>query len=244
MTELRVLPDAGQTPAFSYQIGYRPAFALATLVLAPEQPVKAEAGAMVSMSGNVELESQMEGGLWGALKRGAGGRSAFVSTYTARGGPGELTLAPGAPGDIVPLHVSGEAYNVAASCYLAAEPSLEVETGWGGARSFFSSESMFVLQIRGNGLLFVTAYGALHSRVLQPGERYVVDTGHLVAWPAAMPYTINKATKSIFRSMTSGEGLVATFTGPGTLLMQTRNIEALAGLLRPFFPSRSGGGSE
>ncbi|MEV6526851.1 TIGR00266 family protein [Longispora sp. NPDC051575] len=244
MTELHVLPDAGQAGTFSYRIDYRPAFALATLVLGPEQSVKTESGAMVSMSGNVELTSKMEGGLWGAVKRGVGGRSAFVSTYTARGGPGELTLAPATPGDVVPLHVAGDTYNVAASCYLAAEPALGVETGWGGARSFFGSDSAFVLQVSGTGVLLVTAFGALHRRVLAQGERYVVDTGHLVAWHAGMTYTINKATKSVFRSLTSGEGLVATFTGPGTLLMQTRNIEALAGVLRPFFPSGNSGSSD
>ena len=39
-----------------------------------------------------------------------------------------------------------------------------------------------------------------------------------------------------------GEGIVAEFVGPGELLIQTRNLAALAGLLKPFFPSQSGGG--
>jgi uncharacterized protein (AIM24 family) len=44
--------------------------------------------------------------------------------------------------------------------------------------------------------------------------------------------------------MMSGEGIVAEFTGPGELLIQTRNLAALAGLLKPFFPTQgsSGGG--
>jgi uncharacterized protein (AIM24 family) len=37
--------------------------------------------------------------------------------------------------------------------------------------------------------------------------------------------------------MMSGEGIVAEFSGPGELLIQTRNLAALAGLLKPFFPS-------
>ncbi|NMS58988.1 AIM24 family protein, partial [Vibrio parahaemolyticus] len=45
-----------------------------------------------------------------------------------------------------------------------------------------------------------------------------------------------------FRSMLSGEGLVAEFSGPGELLIQTRNLAAFAGLLKPFFPSQSGSG--
>lgn len=236
--------DAGQGGSFSYRVDYRPAFALATLILSPDQPVKAQSGAMVSMSGNVELESKMEGGVWSALKRSVGGRSAFVSTYTARGGPGELTLAPGPPGDVVPLALSGEAYNIAASGYLASEAPVEVDTGWGGAKSFFASDNMFVLQARGTGIVLVTSFGALHSRQLGPGEEYVVDTGHLVAWHSSMAYEIRKATKSLFRSLTSGEALVAKFTGPGTLLMQTRNLHAFADALVPFLPQPSSSGSD
>jgi uncharacterized protein (TIGR00266 family) len=240
MSDISILADSGQTPSFSYRVDYRPAFALATLVLAPEQSVRTEAGAMVSMSGNIELQSKMEGGMWGALKRSVGGRSAFVSTYTAHGNGGELTLAPGAPGDIVPLALNNEAYNIAASSYLASDMSLEVDTGWGGAKSFFASDSMFVLQVRGSGVQFVTSFGALHVRVLAPGEKYVVDTGHLVAWHSSMEYTIQKAASSIFRSLTSGEALVAAFTGPGTLLLQTRNLNAFVGVIEPLLPHPTG----
>ncbi len=236
MSDINVLADQGQTPSFGYRIDYRPAFALATLSLAAEQPIKAQGGAMVSMSGNVELESKMEGGVWSALKRSVGGRTAFVSTYTARGGPGELTLAPSTPGDVVPLALAGEAYNIAASSYLASESSIEINTGWGGAKSFFASDSLFILQATGTGAAFVTSFGALHARTLGPGETYVVDTGHLVAWHASMAYEIRKATKSLFRSLTSGEAFVAAFTGPGTLLLQTRNLRDFAESLVPFLP--------
>jgi uncharacterized protein (TIGR00266 family) len=239
MSEIAVLPDQGTATAFSYRVDYRPSFALATVRLAPEQSIKTEAGAMVSMSTTVALESKMEGGLWGAVKRGVGGRSAFVSTYTAHGGEGELSLAPGTPGDVVPLGLTGGTYNIAAACYLACDPTLEVDTGWGGAKAFFASDNLFVLQVRGSGVLFVTSFGALHQRVLAPDERYIVDTGHVVAWHASMPYQVHKVTKSLFRSLTSGEVLVAEFTGPGTVLLQTRNLQALAAALVPFLPQRS-----
>jgi len=45
-----------------------------------------------------------------------------------------------------------------------------------------------------------------------------------------------------FRSMLSGEGIVAEFKGPGELLIQTRNLAAFAGILKPFFPTQSGSG--
>jgi uncharacterized protein (TIGR00266 family) len=233
----------GRGRGYSYEIQHQPAFSLAVLSLQPEQSIMAESGAMVSMSANVELQSQMKGGLFGALKRAAGGESAFVSTFTARGGPGEVTMAPGAPGDIAAIELTNQSFFVQSSSYLAGDASLTVDTKWGGAKSFFAGEGLFVLMVQGQGLLLVSSFGAIHRKTLQAGERYVVDTGHLVAWEGTTQYTLRKAAAGFFRSMVSGEGIVAEFTGPGELLIQTRNLAALAGLLKPFFPTQSGGGS-
>ena len=232
----------GMGRGYSYQIQHQPAFSLAVLQLQAEASIMAEAGAMVSMSANIELQSQMKGGLFGALKRAAGGESAFVSTFTARGGPGEVTLAPGAPGDIAAIEMNNQSFFVQSSSYLAGDASLTVDTKWGGAKSFFAGEGLFVLLVQGQGLLLVSSFGAIHRKTLQPGERYVVDTGHLVAWEGTTQYTLRKAAAGFFRSMVSGEGIVAEFSGPGELLIQTRNLAALAGLLKPFFPSQSNGG--
>src|SRR3989449_7909199 len=233
----------GTGRGYSYEILHQPAFSLAVLKLQAEQSIMAEAGAMVSMSANVELQSQMKGGLLGALKRAAGGESAFVSTFTARGGPGEVTLAPGAPGDIAAIELNYQSFFVQSSSYLAGDAGLSVDTKWGGAKTFFSGEGLFVLMVQGQGLLLVSSFGAIHRKTLQPGERYVVDTGHLVAWEGTTQYTLRKAAAGFFRSMVSGEGIVAEFSGPGELLIQTRNLAAFAGLLKPFFPTQSGGGS-
>lgn len=233
----------GQGRGYTWEIKHQGAFALAVINLQPEQQIAAEAGAMVSMSANVDLHSEMKGGVFGALKRAVGGESAFVSTFTARGGAGEVTFAPGAPGDVAGIEMQNQIFMVQSSSYLAGDTSLQVETKFGGAKSFFGGEGLFVLQVSGAGLLLVSSFGAIHRKTLRPGEQYVVDTGHLVAWEGHMPYNLRKAAKSgFFRSFLSGEGLVAEFTGPGEILIQTRNLAAFAGLLKPFFPSQGGGG--
>ena len=66
----------GQGRGYTWEIKHPGSFALAVVNLQPEQSISAEAGAMVSMSANVELQSQMKGGLMGALKRAVGGESA------------------------------------------------------------------------------------------------------------------------------------------------------------------------
>ncbi|MGH1549062.1 TIGR00266 family protein [Leifsonia poae] len=243
MSDFTVLPNVGHAGAFSFQVDYRPAFSMATLSIGAGQTVATQAGAMVSMSPGLELTSQLDGGVMGALKRSVAGRSAFVSRFTARNGVGELTLAPAAPGDLVPLHLDSGTYNIAAASYLASEPTLDIDTTWGGMSGFFGSDSLFVMRVSGQGVLLLTAFGSLHEKRLAPGEKYIIDTGHVVAWDSSMDVRIQKATKSLFRSFTSGEMLVAEFTGPGTVLMQTRNLGAFVGAMGPFMAGAGGGGA-
>lgn len=231
----------GLGSGYTWEIQHQGAFALAVVNLQPEQSIHAEAGAMVSMSANVDLHSELKGGVFGALKRAVGGESAFVSTFTAKGGPGEVTFAPGAPGDVAGIEMRNQTFMVQSSSYLAGDTSLTVDTKFGGAKSFFGGEGLFVLNISGTGLLLVSSFGAIHRKRLRPGERYVIDTGHLVAWEGHMQYNLRKAAKSGFlRSLMSGEGMVAEFSGPGEILVQTRNLAAFASMLKPFFPSQSG----
>lgn len=234
----------GQGRGYTWEINHQGSFALAVVNLQPEQSISAEAGAMVSMSANVDLHSELKGGVFGALKRAVGGESAFVSTFTAKTGAGEVTLAPGAPGDVAGIEMNNQTFMIQSSSYLAGDTSLQVDTKFGSAKSWLGGEGLFLLQITGTGLLLVSSFGAIHRKTLAPGERYVVDTGHLVAWEGQMQYNLRKAAKGgFFRSFLSGEGLVAEFAGPGEILIQTRNLRAFAGLLKPFFPSQSSGSS-
>ena len=95
----------GAGRGYSYEILHQPAFSLAVLKLQAEQSIMAEAGAMVSMSANVELQSQMKGGLFGALKRAAGGESAFVSTSRPTVVPAKLRWLRARPATSRPLNL-------------------------------------------------------------------------------------------------------------------------------------------
>ncbi len=228
----------GTGRGYTWEVLHPGSFALARVVLQAEQSLNAEAGAMVSMSINIELKSEMKGGVFGALKRAVGGESAFVSTFTARGGAGEITLAPSTPGAIVGIEMNNQTFFVQSGSYLAGDTSLVVDTKFGGAKSFFGGEGLFIIQVSGSGLLLVASFGAIHSKRLQAGERYVIDTGHLVAWESQMQYQIRKASSAGFLStLKSGEGLVAEFQGPGEILMQTRNISAFATQLSKYIPT-------
>jgi uncharacterized protein (TIGR00266 family) len=233
--------SAGST--LRYQLVGGSAFASARLELAPGQSVRAEAGAMVAMSGNVDLQSQLQGGLLGALKRMVTRESLFVSTFTAMGGAGEVILAPPVPGDVIGIELGGRALLVQSSSWLASEPGVQLDTEFAGFRGLFAGEGLFFIRTSGQGTVLLSSFGAIVRRALPAGARYVVDTGHVVAFDARMPFEVRKASRrGWMRSLLSGEALVAEFTGPGEVYLQTRNLRSLAGALFPFFPTQQQGG--
>ncbi len=238
-----VLGTTAVRSSLRYQLVGGNAFACARVELAPNQSVRAEAGAMVSMSGNVDLQSQLQGGLMGALKRMVTRESLFVSTFTAQGGAGEVLLAPPVPGDVVGIDLTGRALLVQSSSWLASEQSVEIDTEFAGFRGLFAGEGLFFIRMSGEGTALLSSYGAIVHRPVPAGARYVVDTGNIVAFDARMPYQVRKASRrGWLRSILSGESLVAEFTGPGELWLQTRNLQGLAGALFPLFPNQQQGG--
>lgn len=219
-------------------IRYSPSFALGVITLPPGGEIRAEAGAMTSMSGGVEFDTKAQGGMFAGLKRSVlGGESFFINTFRAPAG-GEVTVAPTLPGDIVHMPVDGSgALMVQSGSWLASDPGVQVDTKWGGSRTFFTGEGLFLLRCTGAGDMIVSSYGAIERRTLGPGEVLKIDTGHIVAFTEGLGYQVNKVGgwKS---TLLSGEGLVATFTGPGTLWIQTRSPADFIGWLVPQLPKQ------
>ena len=220
------------------EVLYSPSYSLALAHLAPDEAIQAESGAMVSMSQSVQMETKSKGGLLGGLKRSVlGGESFFINTFKAEGAEGHVTLAPKAPGDIRHHVMSGNML-VQSGSYIASSPSITVDTKWGGAKTFFSGEGLFMLHCSGSGDLLMSSYGAIHEVQLQAGEVYTVDTSHIVAFAEGVNYSVEKVG-GWKQTLTSGEGLVCRLTGPGTIYLQTRSPQAFADWIYPMLPKPS-----
>ena len=218
-----------------YEIKYSPAYGLGVIYLEAGEEIQAEAGAMVSMSPSIEMKTEARGGMFAGLRRSVlGGESFFINTFRANA-PGEATFAPALPGDIIALDVGPHTLFIQSGSYLASQAGVTIDTKWGGAKSFFSKEGLFLLKATGNGTVFVASYGAIHPIDLGPGEQYVVDTGHMVAFDETMKYEVSKSGgwKS---TLLSGEGFVVRLTGPGRFYMQTRAPESFIAWLAPQLP--------
>jgi uncharacterized protein (TIGR00266 family) len=203
-------------------IGYRPAHALAKISLQHGESVIAEAGAMVGMSPNVQMQTQA-GGMMGGLKRMFGGESFFRNTFTAANGPGEVLLAHAVCGDMNVLEMTQAGYFIQSGSFVACSPQVDVQTSGGGFRGFFSGVGVFVLKATASapGQVLIGSFGGIQELVCDGS--LIIDTGHLVAWDATLQYTIAKSGAGWIASYLSGEGLVCHFQGQGRIWIQSRN---------------------
>ncbi len=218
-------------------IHFSPSFAVALVHLAPGEVVRSEAGAMLSMTDTVEIATDTQGGIMRGLRRSVlGGESFFMNTFTATGPGAEVSFSPALPGDIVEWALTGQTVYLQSGSYLAASEGIDVDSTWGGAKTFFSREGLFMLKVHGTGTVLVSSYGAIQPFDLAPGQSYTVDTGHMVGWSEQVTYEVRKigGWKS---TMLSGEGLVCRLTGPGRIYLQTRSPESFLAWLVPRLPT-------
>ncbi|TXK74383.1 TIGR00266 family protein [Paenibacillus sp. N3.4] len=221
-----------------HEILYQGAFPLLKVKLEAGENIKAEAGAMVSMSPNIELKGTVDGGLVRGLGRMLSGEKFFFQELTPTRGPGEVLLAPAVIGDIEAVELDGSyKLYVQKDGFLAGTSGIQVNTKMQNLmRGFMSGEGFFIVEISGKGTVFLSSYGAIHAINLAHGEEVIVDNGHLVAWPDYTQYTIEKAAKGWLSSITSGEGVVCRFRGEGVILIQSRNPQSFGGWVKQFIP--------
>lgn len=214
---------------------YRPSYSLAVVKLVANERIRAEAGAMVSMSASVVIETKAEGGLFKSLGRALlGGESFFQNFFQAGPEGGEVTLAPELPGDILVVELKENRLMVQAGSYMASETGVDLN-GKVSMKAFMAAEGVSMLEASGQGKLLLSSYGAIFERSLKDGEKYIVDTTHLVAFDASIN-VMTRPAGGLKSTLLSGEGLVIEMTGPGKVYIQTRSPKALINWIIPQLP--------
>ena len=228
-----------------YRIDHGPAFAWLRVALSPGESIQAEAGSMVFRSPSVEMTTRLNAGrkagifrlLWALIvaiaRKLLGGETMFINEFTAST-PGEVGIAPALSGQVMQHSLDGgQTLLVQAGSYLASTGDIDARLRFGGLRTLFGGEGLVLLECTGRGELFVNSYGGIE--VIEVRDRYVVDTGHIVAFDGSLDFSI-KGVGGLKSFLFSGEGLVCEFSGRGRVFIQSRNLSALTSWLTPMLP--------
>ena len=217
---------------------------LVTIEIEPQEKIYAEAGALVYMSGNMNMEAKMRGGFLKGLGRTLAGETLFLTEFTSIGGTGLVSFGGRAPGTIKPIELtSGNEFLVQKDAFLCAEDSIDMSIAFQkrlGA-AFFGGEGFILEKLTGNGTVFIHACGDFIEFDLKPDQVLKVDTGSVVGWDSTVTFDIERV-KGIKTMFFGGEGIfLTTLRGPGHVIIQSMDLGNLATALQPFFPHQTSG---
>ena len=214
---------------YKCEIKYQPSYSMLVLSLNEAQAVVAEAGAMTYMTPNMQVKTRArQKSILGTLGVSIlGGQSLFVNEYWPDQGQGEIGLVSAPVGDIAKINIArGKGYVIQKSAYIASSPGVDLDVQWQGFTKGLFGQGLFMIKTSGDGELFMNCFGAIDRHTLQAGETIIVDNFHLVGFSDSCQYEVQRFG-GWKETLLSGEGLVTRITGPGEVLIQTKNIREL-----------------
>lgn len=209
-------------------------FAYLRINLAPDDEIITEAGAMSSMSSDLEIQTKLNGSFFRALLiKFLGKESIFINRFINQAKESrQLILAQSVPGEIICQELKNEPLYLQPGAFLACTKGVHFSLRWAGFSSFLAREGLFRIKVEGTGRVWYGSYGAVEEKDVQ-GE-YIVDSGHLLSYPPQMKLKA-QLSGGLFSSFFSGEGIVLKLIGTGKIKIQSRSLEGLAGWLNPRF---------
>jgi len=215
-------------------------------ILDPNEAIISEAGELSWMSSSIQMTTHTQfgggGGIFGVLKRVAGGGTLFMTEYRAAGAAGELAFAAKLPGHIVPVEVSpGHEYMIHRHGFLCATQQIQIGVGFQQSlgAGIFGGDGFLLQKLSGQGMAWLELSGELVIRDLKPGETLRVHPGHVGAFQSSVSFQIT-TVPGIKNMIFGGDGIfLASLTGPGRIWLQTLPISRLAHELQEYMPHQA-----
>jgi uncharacterized protein (TIGR00266 family) len=214
--------------------------------LSPNESVISEAGQLSWMTSSIQMTTHTQygggGGVFGVLKRVAGGGSLFMTEYRAIGAPGTVSFAAKMPGHIVPVEVgAGNEYMIHRHGFLCGTPQIQIGVGFQQSlgAGVFGGDGFLLQRVSGMGTAWIELSGELITKDLQPGETLLVHPGHVGVFQAGVSFQIT-TVPGIKNMIFGGDGIfLASLTGPGRIWLQTLPISRLAHELMEYMPTQN-----
>ena len=212
-------------------------------LLQPNDAIISEAGELSWMSSSINMTTHTQmmggGGLFGVLKRVAGGGSLFMTRYTAQGAPGMVAFATKMPGQILPVGLAaGSDYFIHRHGFVCGTEGVNVSVGFQQSlgAGIFGGDGFLLQKISGSGQAWIELDGEVISYTLAPGETLRVHPGHVGAFQGSVSFQIT-IVRGLKNMIFGGDGIfLAALTGPGRVWLQTLPISRLAHQLQQYMP--------
>ena len=214
-------------------------FPIVVCTLQEGETMKNETGAMAFMTSGMKMDTNTGGGLLKGLGRALSGDTIFLNYFTAERDGEQVGFSACSPGRIMSIRLDGTNTIIGQkNAFLAAEDSVDIDIHFRKSlgAGLFGGEGFILQKFSGTGVAFLEIDGEIIKKELAPGEKLLIDPGHLAAMEESVGFDIERVKGA--KNILFGEGLFfSRLTGPGTVWLQTMPISSLARALVPYLPT-------
>lgn len=192
--------DSGAFQGGSYNITHRDTNAVLNIDLQQGGTVRSKSGAMIHMSGTIEISGKVKF----SMKKLFTGGEMSESTYA---GHGKVALGPTLFGDIITIHVDPrQQWTIGKDAFLACTSAVSKDTkAQGLGKAMFSGEDLFIYKVGGEGIMWLTSFGAVDRLDVSPSYRL---SSRFVCWTLTLrcDCSSSRANSTSSTTVTSSRG--------------------------------------
>lgn len=204
------------------------------------ETMKDETGSMAFMTSDIKMDTNVGGGILKGIGRALSGDTIFLNFFTAQSDNQKIAFSACYPGKIIPIRLNGSNSIIGEkNAFLAAEDGVDIDMYFKKRLGvgLFGGEGFILQKFTGNGMLFLEIDGEVIEHDLQPGEKLLVNQGHVAAMEETVDFDVERV-KGVKNMILGGEGLFFTkLTGPGKVWIQTMPVSKLADAIIPYLPT-------
>lgn len=224
------------------------AFPLCQLVLDANETAHIQRGSMIYHDETIDLTSHLNarknahgfGRVMSTIGRAiTSGENSLITEIRSSADNSVCGIATSSPGNIKVLNLANQQYFINDGKFLAMSENASYEMHRQNfAKGIFShTGGMFIMETSGVGQVVVNGFGDIYRLPLE-NDSMTIDNDHVVAWSTSLTYNLH-FDNGFFQSMGTGEGLVNTFTGTGTIYIQSLSMPNFAQTLIPYLPTNN-----
>lgn len=186
--------------------------------------INLEPGLLHYMKGNLDLDTKRSDGskgLGGFLKNKVkGSLSGEATNNTVISGKGEVVLEP-TFGHLLTIELNNEAFIADKGIYSCSIGDVHVDVAMQKniSSALFGGEGLFQSLVKGTGIAVFNSPVHLDElvRVDLDNDTLKVDGSFAILRSASLEFTAEQSAKSFYKTFKSGEGILQTFRGTGTV---------------------------
>lgn len=245
--ECEALVKQGEHDNVQYTIGSNAVGDSLLLWFQADSSVYTASGRLVAASGNIRVQKKLKKSIRSLIgpddssfqilsvrsgddetEKGKEGSELITDDVAKPGYVGWALLAPAYYGQITGLKLSDEIMCIADNAMLASIGDIQAEVkGQGLKNALFSGSGMFLKIVKGTGIVFLGAVGAISTFQVEKDDEIVVDPGYLLAWPASVALSTRRTGDGMLSNLSSGATLCA-IKGPAVIHLQSRKADKFA----------------